>query len=68
MAGFASLGHGLFVDPVELITIDLFTGQQNRIARIDDVDFLQHLANDHFDVFVVDLHALEPIDILDLLH
>ena len=26
----------------------------------------QHLADDHLDVLVVDLHALEPVDLLDL--
>ena len=31
-----------------------------------DLDLLQHLAHDHFDVLVVDGHALQPIDVLDL--
>src|SRR3546814_4484685 len=35
------------------------------IARIDDVHTAQHLANNHFDVLVVDLHALQTIDVLD---
>ncbi|MCB9958360.1 MAG: hypothetical protein H6843_07135 [Rhodospirillaceae bacterium] len=33
---------------------------------VGDLDLLQHLANDHLDVLVVDLHALQPIDVLDL--
>ena len=33
----------------------------------DDLDLLQHLANDHLDVLVVDQHALEPVDLLDLI-
>ena len=36
------------------------------VTRIGDLDLLQHLANDHLDVLVVDQHALEPVDLLDL--
>ena len=36
------------------------------VTRIGDLDLLQHLANDHLDVLVVDQHALEAIDLLDL--
>ena len=32
---------------------------------IDDIDLLQHLADDHLDVLVVDAHALQPVDLLD---
>ena len=32
---------------------------------VGDLDLLQHLAHDHFDVLVVDLHALQAIDLLD---
>ena len=35
---------------------------------VGDLDLLQHLANDHLDVLVVDLHALQSIDLLDLAH
>ncbi|HRC57628.1 MAG TPA: hypothetical protein PKU97_16955, partial [Kofleriaceae bacterium] len=28
---------------------------------------LQHLPNNHFDVLVVDGHALQPVDVLDLI-
>ena len=31
-----------------------------------DLDLLQHLADDHLDVLVVDADALQPIDLLDL--
>src|SRR5690606_23465961 len=34
--------------------------------RFHDFDLLQHLANDHFDVLVVNQHALQAIDFLDL--
>src|SRR3712207_7921804 len=36
--------------------------QQRGIAAVGDLDLLQHLANDHLDVLVVDLHALQSID------
>ena len=34
--------------------------------RVGDLDLLQHLARDRLDVLVVDLHALQSIDLLDL--
>ncbi len=37
-----------------------------RVTGLLDLDLLQHLANDHLDVLVVDAHALEAIDLLDL--
>ena len=33
---------------------------------VGDLDLLQHLADDHLDVLVVDRHALQPVDVLDL--
>ena len=56
----------LGVDLVHLLAVDLLAGQQGGVAAVGDLDLLQHLANDHLDVLVVDLHALEPIDFLDL--
>src|SRR3546814_7731989 len=60
-------GGGLVVDLVEFLAVDLLAGQQDGLARIDDLHLLQHLADDHLDVLVVDLHALQAIDVLDLL-
>ena len=51
---------------VELDAVDLLADQEGRVARIGDLDLLQHLADDHLDVLVVDLHALQPVDVLDL--
>ena len=65
-AGFLPSSTALAFALVELETIDLLAGQELRLAGIDDLDLLQHLANDHLDVLVVDLHALQPIDLLDL--
>jgi N-methylhydantoinase A len=38
------------------------------IARIDDADLLEHLADDDLDVLVVDVNALHAVDVLDLFH
>ena len=53
---------------VELEPVDLLADQEGRVAGIDDLDLLQHLADDHLDVLVVDLHALQFVDLLDLVH
>ena len=39
--------------------------QQLGLAGVVDLDLLQHLANDHLDVLVVDVDALQPVDLLD---
>ena len=33
-----------------------------------DQDLLKHLPDDHLDMLVVDLHALQTVDFLDLVH
>ena len=53
------------IDLVELDAIDLLGVDQVGFAGIDDLNLLQHLANDHLDVLVVDHHALQPVDVLD---
>src|SRR5579862_4297332 len=62
-AGLVGLGVGL----VELDLVDLLAREQRGVAAVGDLHLLHHLAADHFDVLVVDLHALETIDVLDLL-
>ena len=47
--------------------IDLLATQIARVAGLGDLDLAQHLANDRLDVLVVDLHALQAIDVLDFL-
>ena len=37
-----------------------------RIAHVDDLHLLHHLADDDADVLVVDAHALQTVDLLDL--
>ena len=46
--------------------IDLFAAQVPTLTRCRNVHFPEHLANDYLDVLVVDLHALQAIDILNL--
>ena len=58
------LCRGLFVHRVELDPVNLFADQEHGVARIGDFDLLQHLADNHFDVLVVDFHALQAVDVL----
>src|SRR6266704_3339238 len=52
------VGEGLLVHVLPL--------QELRGPGFDDLHLLQHLAHDHADVLVVDLHALQAIHLLDL--
>src|SRR4029077_18844921 len=54
------------VDLIELDLVDLLALDQLGLAGVVDLDLLQHLADDHLDMLVVDRHALQPIDLLDL--
>ncbi len=47
---------------------DLVTLEETGVARILDLDALHHLTHDDFDVLVIDAHALEAVDLLDLVH
>src|SRR5690606_7613299 len=49
------------------LPLGLLAGQEAAVARVGDLDLAQHLADDHLDVLVVDLHALQAVDVLDLL-
>ena len=49
------------IDPVHLLALE-----EVGVARIVDLDLLQHLPDDHLDVLVVDGHALQSVDFLDL--
>jgi hypothetical protein len=48
--------------------VHLLAAQEAGVARHRRFDLAQHLANDHLDVLVVDLHALQAVDVLDLAH
>ena len=54
------------VDVEHARPIQLLAAQERGLAGVDDLDLAQHLANDHLDVLVVDLHALQAVDVLDL--
>src|SRR5712664_540573 len=56
---------GLGVDHVELDLVDLFARDHVGLALVGDLHLLQHLTDNHFDVLVVDQHALQPVDLLD---
>ena len=50
----------------QLRALDLLAGDVVGVARVLDQHAAQHLANDHLDVLVVDLHALQAVDVLHL--
>src|SRR5665213_2619908 len=61
-----TVGLGRGIDAFELDPIDLFAGEIRRLAGILDLHLLQHLAAELLDMLVVDAHALETIDLLNL--
>ncbi len=66
LGGLLALDLHARVEFVELDLVHLLAGDQFGLAGVGDLDLLQHLANDHLDVLVVDRDALEPVDLLDL--
>ena len=66
LAGFSFSASELDVLELELLLVDLLADQEGRVAGVGDLDLLQHLTRDRLDVLVVDLHALQSIDLLDL--
>src|SRR5688500_7535151 len=59
-------GARLLVLFEQLGALHLLALDEGRVARILDLDPAQHLAHDHLDVLVVDLHALQAIHVLRL--
>ena len=55
----------LRIDGVHFFAVNLFTWKQGCVATEGDLNLLQHLTNDRFDVLVVDLHALQTINFLN---
>ena len=62
--GFAALLLDAFVLGLELQFVNLFAPEELRVAGFGDAHLAQHLADDDFDVLVVDGHALETINFL----
>ena len=48
--------------------LDLLVDQEVGVAHVGDAHPAQHLPDDGLDVLVVDLHALQPVDLLHLVH
>src|ERR1700752_4482762 len=62
--GLAALLDRALVDLAEHELVHVLAFKELGVARLDDFHFLQHLAHDHADVLVVDLHALQPVHLL----
>src|SRR6185437_12682628 len=56
------------VDVERARPVELLAAQESGLARRLHLGLAQHLADDHLDVLVVDLHALQAVDVLDLAH
>ena len=56
------------IDLVILCPINLLTDQEGRFARVGNLDFLHHLATNHLDMLVVNLHTLKAVDFLNFLN
>ena len=53
---------------VEPDLVDFLSLEKVGIARIENPHFLKHLADNDFDVFVVNFNRLQAIYVLDLVH
>ena len=62
------LAAAVFIGLQHLGTLHLLATQQAGITRISDLHLAQHLANDHLDVLVIDLYALQAVDVLNFPH
>ncbi len=58
LAGCLPSASRRFVDLAQLEAVDRVTGQELGIAWAGDLDLAQHLADDHFEVLIVDVLAL----------
>ena len=61
-----ALRRQLLVDLREPGVFELFTTNQVRLTRIEDLSLTQHLPDDHLNVFVIDGHTLQPVHLLNL--
>ena len=68
VAGLAALRDHALVLFAEAELVHLLFQQELGIAHVFDLHPAHHLANDHFDVLVVDVDALQPVDFLDFVH
>ena len=63
--GLGSFFLQLLVDSVEVGLLDDGTRDEVGLTGIGDGDLLHHLTDDDFDVLVVDVNTLHPVDALD---
>ena len=61
-------GHDLLVLLLEDPLLDLLVDQEGGVADVGDAHPAEHLPDDGLDVLVVNLHALQPVDLLHLVH
>ena len=59
-----AFGDNAVVFVEHFAAFNLFARDEVRVARIRDLHAAQHLTDNHFDVLVVDLHALQTVDVL----
>src|SRR6516164_6622321 len=62
---FLAFGLGPSVDLVKLDLVDLLALDELGFTSVVDLYLLQHLADDHLDMLVVDGDALQPVHVLD---
>src|SRR3569833_2686903 len=61
-----AVGHGTLTLYEQTGLVDLFALEQAGVAGVGHFDYAQHMMNDEHDVLVVDLHALQTVDVLHL--
>ena len=63
-----SVGFDTIVFGQQFRTLNLLTCNELAVARVRDGHATQHLANDHLNVLVVDLHALQSVNLLNFIN
>ncbi len=60
------MGNEFLIHTADLKASSQVLRQIVGITRADDLHFTQHLVNDDFEVFIVDVLTLSPVNLLDL--
>ena len=66
LGGLAALFQHFDVFGLEVELVHLVAPEKRGVARLGDFHLAEHLADNDFDVLVVDLDALEAVNLLDL--
>lgn len=64
VAGLLAFCNDTVIFIQQFRTFHLFTRNIAGVAGINDIDTAQHLTNDNFNMFVIDLHTLQTVNIL----